>query len=187
AMTSPSRRLRPSRWASTLCSASSMADATWPTSSLSNSSSRTGARVRNGPSDRERRNRLISIARLSPTFSASGETPSRISLAWMRLFLQPSEATPRGRRSLRATVVVLDADDVVLAEIAAGLHLDQLQHDLAGIVQPVHRAHRDINRLVLVHGLDVVIDGDARRAAHHDPVLGAMVVLLQREPVAWLD
>jgi hypothetical protein len=88
---------------------------------------------------------------------------------------------------LTPPVIVLDADDVILAEIAAGLHLDQLQQDLSGVLEPVHRAHRDIDRLVLVHGLDVVIDGDSRRAAHHDPVLGAMVVLLQRQPVARLD
>ena len=46
-----------------------------------------------------------------------------------------------------APVIVLDADDVVLAEIAAGLHLDQLEHDLARIFQPVHRAHRDVDRI----------------------------------------
>ena len=30
-----------------------------------------------------------------------------------------------------APIIVLDADDVVLAEIAAGLHLDQFEQDLA--------------------------------------------------------
>ena len=41
-----------------------------------------------------------------------------------------------------AVVDVLDADDVVLAEIGAGLHLDQLQIDLAGIGEPVDDADR---------------------------------------------
>ena len=39
-----------------------------------------------------------------------------------------------------ALVIVLDADDVVLAEIAAGLHLDQFEQDLAGILQGGRRA-----------------------------------------------
>ena len=36
--------------------------------------------------------------------------------------------------ALRPPIVILDADDVVLAEIAAGLNLDQLEQDLAGIL-----------------------------------------------------
>ena len=34
-------------------------------------------------------------------------------------------------------IIVLDPHDVVLAEIAAGLHLDQFQIDLAGIFEPM--------------------------------------------------
>ena len=37
--------------------------------------------------------------------------------------------------ALDAVVDVLEANDVVLAEIAAGLHLDQLEVDLAGVGQ----------------------------------------------------
>jgi hypothetical protein len=57
-----------------------------------------------------------------------------------------------------APIIILDTDDVVLAEITAGLNLDQFQQNLAGIFQPVDRADRDIDRLVLVHGLDEFID-----------------------------
>src|SRR6185436_3871977 len=89
--------------------------------------------------------------------------------------------------ALAALVVVLDADDVVLAEIAAGLDFDQFELDLAGILQPVHRADRDVDRFVLVHGLDQFVDGHLCRSAHHDPVLGTVVMLLQREPPARLD
>ena len=49
-----------------------------------------------------------------------------------------------------APIVILDTDDIVLAEIAAGLDLDQLQQNLAGILQPVDGADRDIDRFVLV-------------------------------------
>src|SRR5260370_36244246 len=82
--------------------------------------------------------------------------------------------------------MALDPDDVILAEIAAGLDLDQLQDDLAGILKPVDRADRNVDRLVLVHGLDELIDGHPRSAAHDDPMFGAMVMLLQREPAARL-
>ena len=57
-----------------------------------------------------------------------------------------------------APVIILDADDVVLAEITAGLHLDQFQQILTGTFQPVDRADQDIDRLILVHGLDKFID-----------------------------
>jgi hypothetical protein len=36
--------------------------------------------------------------------------------------------------------MVLEADDVVFAEIAAGLHLDDMQRDLARVFQPVRGA-----------------------------------------------
>jgi len=76
-----------------------------------------------------------------------------------------------------APIIILDAHDVVLAEITAGLNLDQFQQNLAGIFQPVDRADRDMDRFVLVHGLDEFIDRYARRAAHDDPVLGTVMML----------
>ena len=54
----------------------------------------------------------------------------------------------------RALVIVLDTDDVVLAEVTSGLNLDQFQEDLAGIFQPVDGSDRDVDRFVLMHDLD---------------------------------
>jgi len=88
---------------------------------------------------------------------------------------------------LRTLIVIFDADDVVLAEITPGLDLDQFELDLAGILQSVDRADRDIDRFVLVHGFDIRSDGDLGGAAHHHPVLCAMVVLLQRQHAARTD
>src|ERR1700722_14524456 len=87
---------------------------------------------------------------------------------------------------LRALIVVLDADDVVLAEVAAGLALDQFQHNLAGIFQPVDGADRNIDRFVLVQALDQFVDRYARSTPYHDPVLGPMMMFLQREPAPGL-
>src|SRR5712672_537240 len=91
-----------------------------------------------------------------------------------------------GEMPLTPPEIILDTDDIVVAEIAAGLDLDQLQQNLAGIFQSVDGADRDIDRLVLVHDLDQLVDGHARRAAYHDPVLGAVMMLLQREPASRL-
>jgi hypothetical protein len=38
---------------------------------------------------------------------------------------------PFERSILFAPVVILDSDDIILAEIASGLHLDQFEQDLA--------------------------------------------------------
>src|SRR5690606_15246543 len=78
-----------------------------------------------------------------------------------------------------AAVGVLETDDVVLAQVAAGLDLDQLQRQLAGIAQAVGDAQRDVGALVLGQQDHLVPAGDLGRAADHHPVLGAVVVHLQ--------
>jgi hypothetical protein len=60
-------------------------------------------------------------------------------------------------------VIILETDDIVLAEIAAGLDLDQFQQDLARVLQAMYGADGDIYGLVLVHGVDIVVEGEARR------------------------
>ena len=89
-------------------------------------------------------------------------------------------------RGYPPSVDVVEAHDVVLAEIAADLHLDQFERDLAGIGEPMDAADRDIDRFVLVHAADVVAERDLGGALDHHPVLGAMEVLLQRQLAAGL-
>ena len=50
--------------------------------------------------------------------------------------------------ALSSGKIVLETDDVVLAEIAAGLDLDEFELDPARIGEPVNTADRDIGRLV---------------------------------------
>ena len=61
---------------------------------------------------------------------------------------RPRQCQRRGPTDerLSASVDVVEAHDVVLAEIAADLHLDQLERDLAGIGEPMNAADRDIDR-----------------------------------------
>src|SRR5215472_4966905 len=48
-----------------------------------------------------------------------------------------------------ASIDVLEAHDVVLAQVRAGLHLDDLERDHARVLDPVLHAYRDVGRLVL--------------------------------------
>jgi hypothetical protein len=63
-------------------------------------------------------------------------------------------------------IVVLDRHDIVLAEIAAGLHLDRLEIDLAGIFQTMRGAARRVNQFVLATASALVADRHPRSTAH---------------------
>src|SRR5258706_6570321 len=111
--------------------------------------------------------------RRSPAFSSP--FTSRSSRLWRR---DGAVADFRRVRSLPA-VMVLEADDVVFAEIAAGLHLDDMQRDLARVLQAVRRAKRDIGRLVLGQHQLLVAAHDLCAGLADHPMLGATMVHLQ--------
>src|SRR5260370_20599842 len=85
------------------------------------------------------------------------------------------------RRGLLTVVPVLEADDVVLPEVGAGLDLDQIERLVGRILPPVLGAERDIRRFVLADLVDRLAAGDARLARHDDPVLGALVAHMHRQ------
>src|SRR4051812_26267876 len=78
-----------------------------------------------------------------------------------------------------AAVDVFEADDVVLAQVGAGLDFDDLERDLAGILEAVLGADRDIGGFVLGEEKGLLAASHPRGAAYDDPVLGAVVVHLQ--------
>src|SRR5688572_26549485 len=120
------------------------------------------------------RNRLES--RLAASKAARERVKNSLSLlsqVWDNLGLRAASNDVRSG----AMVIVDKADDVVLAEIASALHLDQLQVDLARIFQTVRDADRNIDRFILVQGLDLRVNCDPRRSPHDNPVLGPMVML----------
>ena len=88
------------------------------------------------------------------------------------------------RSFLDAIVNVLDTHDIVFAEIGAGLNLDQLEVDLAGIGEAMNDANRQKDQLVLVHDGLFLAARDLGGAVDHDPMFGAMEMPLQREPAA---
>jgi hypothetical protein len=83
--------------------------------------------------------------------------------------------------SSNPVVCILDPDDIVLAEMGAGLHLDEFEVDLARIGNSVDAGARQVDRLVLVDEMGFVVAHDFRRAVDDDSVLGAVKMLLQRE------
>src|ERR1700712_1452811 len=106
-------------------------------------------------------------------------------------------AAPGGRGALGACKVraisggtaigILEADDVVLAEIGTGLHLDDLERQLPRVRQAVRLAQRDVGALVLGEDRLAVAAGDLGRALHHDPVFGSVVMHLQAQRRARID
>src|SRR5690606_19450891 len=80
-----------------------------------------------------------------------------------------------------ATVGVVEADDIIFAEIGATLNLNDFQVHLAGVFQAMGGAQRDKGGLVFSQQQGFFATGDLGGAAHHDPVLGAVVVHLQRQ------
>ncbi len=51
----------------------------------------------------------------------------------------------------------------------------------------MHCPDRNIDRLVLMYGGDCVIQSDSRRTFNYNPVLGSVIVLLERKPLPWLN
>src|SRR5712672_2457457 len=71
---------------------------------------------------------------------------------------------------LGPSVAVGHAHDVVLAEIRARLHLDELQRQLAGVFEPVFGPDRDVDGLVFANEHALRVPLHDRRALHDDPV-----------------
>src|SRR6185503_3093429 len=89
--------------------------------------------------------------------------------------------------SLCPLVNVIEPLDIVLTEIAAGLYFDQFERDFSFVRQPMHAADGDVDRLIFMHRTDLFTDRHFCGATHHDPMLGAMAVLLQRKYAAGDD
>src|SRR4029077_6423698 len=92
----------------------------------------------------------------------------------------------RAQGSLSTSGDILQPYDVVFAKIAANLHLDQFERNLAGIGEPMNAPNGDIDRLVFVHVADVIAGRDLSSPLHDDPMFRPVEVLLQREQAAGL-
>ena len=95
----------------------------------------------------------------------------------------PADAMDQLARLLPA-VVVLEATDVVLAEVVAALHLDDDQLVVVPVGDPVWDTHADLDAAADLDLHRLPVDRAGRRAGHHDPVLGAAPVGLVGQPPA---
>src|SRR5690349_10766545 len=93
---------------------------------------------------------------------------------------------PRDARCGTA-VVVLAADDVVLAQVGAVLHLDQQHRHATRVLDPVPGPARHVHGSPRLEPLRTARDDDPGRARDHHPVLGPEAVALQAQPLARLD
>src|SRR5581483_2752524 len=112
--------------------------------------------------------------------AASVVASAPIHSAWrMEIHAGRSASVSARTAGLLAPVAVFEADNIVLAEIAARLDLDDVQRLVADVLQAMHGADRDIGRLVLAQHDRVLVLRHPRLAAHHHPMLGALGMLLQ--------
>ena len=76
------------------------------------------------------------------------------------------------------SILIIKPYNIIFAEIASGLHLNQLQRYFSRIGQTVHCSKRYISRLILSQDDLILTDRDLCRSLDHNPVLSAMKVLL---------
>ena len=105
----------------------------------------------------------------------SGAGPS----LWDRTIPRKPES-PLPPRPL-SSVAIIKADDIVLAEVAPRLDLDDLQRFGADVFHAVLGAERDVGRLVGLKVKHLITTGDAGAPGNHDPMLRTVVVQLQRD------
>jgi hypothetical protein len=91
-----------------------------------------------------------------------------------------NQATWQARREsqsvLGTPVVVFEALDVILSQITSCLYLDELQRDLARVLEAVLRAPGDVRALIFSQEENLFCCGDARSSLHDNPVFRPMVV-----------
>src|SRR5215470_1921730 len=111
---------------------------------------------------------------VAPSLSPRGEADTRGGL--------PSPGLAYGLGLVPGSaVVVLAADDVVLAQIGAVLHLDQDHRNPAGVLDPVPRAAWNVDGAARLEPLRPAGDDHPRGAGDHHPVLGAEAMPLQAQ------
>src|SRR5882762_4165362 len=86
--------------------------------------------------------------------------------------------TPTDPANSTSVIAIFVPDDVVLAQIAAGLDFDEVQRLVGRILQPVLRAERNESRFVFAHFVNPVVARHARPAGDDDPVFRALAVHL---------
>jgi hypothetical protein len=72
----------------------------------------------------------------------------------------------------RAPVIIIQADNVILAEVVTELDLNEYERNIASVLDPMGRAERDIDGISSPHFDAVAVKGDDSLSANHEPMLG---------------
>src|SRR3954452_7671903 len=100
----------------------------------------------------------------------------------------PTRAAARTDRPrilpLDAAEIVFEADDVVLTEVAAVLHLDEREQIRADVLDLVRYTFRHVDRFARSDLDALPVERQRARAPEDEPVLGAPRVPLVAEPLA---
>jgi hypothetical protein len=88
---------------------------------------------------------------------------------------------------LQPPVIVVQADNVILAEVVAMLNLNEQQGDRARVLNAMGSAAGDIDGISGVHLDGAAIQGDHALPCDHEPVLRAALVPLVAQPLARAD
>jgi hypothetical protein len=78
------------------------------------------------------------------------------------------------QRSLwrQASVIIVQANNVILTEVVTVLDLDEHEGNIAGVLNPVSSPNRDIDGISAPHTDAVAVKGDHSLSADHKPMLG---------------
>ena len=76
----------------------------------------------------------------------------------------------------------MEADDILLGDPAAHLHLDKLQRPRGRVVQSMHGAHGNEKAVAGFEPALLPVAGGERFAVDDDPMLRAAIVILKRQP-----
>ena len=88
---------------------------------------------------------------------------------------------------IQSPVLIIEAHNIILAQVIARLHLNNLQINLALVLQFVLYAGGYISRFVGRHTKSFFSPGDGSCSPYHHPVLRTMTMQLQRNTRARLD
>lgn len=93
--------------------------------------------------------------------------------------LASSRAEDWKEDGLIPAVFIIEPNNVIFAQVAAGLDFNQFKRDFAWVSQPVNAADRNVGRFVFMDDATFSSDCHFRSPPHHDPMLRAMEMLLQ--------
>jgi hypothetical protein len=79
-------------------------------------------------------------------------------------------------RQLAPMIDIIEPQDIIFAQIATNLDLDQLQRDFSRIREAMHRSNWNV--------CEFIFNRDLGDAVYHYPMLRTVKVLLQRQPAA---